>query len=188
MNFVIIVLDEELDQLKHVSVEQFKVPPSEARNIEIRLSNNDQLPDEEFIRHLLTHISNKYEGRIIKPTDFLCFDFYGRSLVLEVSKISSFPNAGLNEQMQNMNINDEQFYHISCSTTWNLKDHVDKVNINYPISDVGGLCDIYEKVMNIIQKSNCQGKLISREQIFMQLHIFPFHIFEIFVSNLYEFK
>jgi len=179
-------LADELDQLNHVSVERFKIPPSEARNIEIRLSNNDQLPDGEFIRHLLIHLSNKYEGRIIKPSDFLCFDFYGRSLVLEVSRICTFPNAGLNEQMQTMNINGEQFYHISCSTTWNIKDHVDKVNITYPISDVGGLCDIYEKVMNVIQKSKIQGELISRVWIFMQLHIFPFHIFGFFVCNLYE--
>jgi len=177
------VLANELDQLEHVSVERFKIPPSEAQNIEICLSNNDQLPDGEFTRHLLAHISTTYEGRIIKLSDFLCFDFYGRSLVLKVSKICTFPNAGLNEQMQTMNINDEQFYHISCSTTWNIKDHVDKVNINYPISDVGGLCDIYHKVMNVIQKSKYQGKLISRLQIFMQLHVF----LGIFVSNLCEF-
>jgi len=159
------VLADELDQLEHVSVERFKIPPSEARNIEIRLSNNDQLPDGEFIRHLLTHISNKYEGRIIKPSDFLCFDFYGRSLILEVSKICTFPNVELSEQMQSMNINDEQFYHISCSTTWNIKDHLDKVNITYPISNVGGLDDIYEKIMNVIQKLKYQSKLISHDLV-----------------------
>jgi hypothetical protein len=116
--FVLIVLTDELDQLEYVSVERFKIPPSEAQNIEIRLSDDNQLPDGEFIQHLLTHISNKYEGRIIKPSDFLCFDFYGRNLTLEVSKICTFPNVDLNEQMQTMNINNEQFYHISGSTTW----------------------------------------------------------------------
>jgi len=155
------VLADELDQLEHVSVERFKIPLSEARNIEICLSNNDQLPDGEFIRHLLTHIPTKYEGRIIKPSDFLCFEFYGRNLVLEVSKICTFPTIGLNEQMQTMSINNEQFYHISCSTTWNIKDHLDKVNTTYPISNVGGLSDIYEKVMNVIQTLKYQSKLIS---------------------------
>ncbi|KAE9537179.1 hypothetical protein AGLY_006202 [Aphis glycines] len=151
------VLTDELDQLEHVSVERFKIPPSEAQSIEIRLSNNDQLPDGEFIRHLLTHISNKYEGRIIKPSDFLCFDFYGRSLVLEVSKICTFPNVDLNKQMQTMNINNEQFYHISSSTTWNIINHLNEDNITYPLSNVGGLSNIYEKIMNVIQKSKYQN-------------------------------
>jgi len=167
------VLADELDKLEHVIVERFKIPPSEARNIEIRLSNNDHLPDGEFVRHLLTHISNKYEGRIIKLSDFLCFDFYGRSLVLEVSKICTFSNVGLKEQMENMNINDEQFYHISSSTSWNIKNYFDKDNLTYPVSNVGGLCHIYEKVMNIIQNSKYQSKLVLNNVVILNLGRFP---------------
>ena len=62
--------------------------------------------------------------------------------------------------MQTMNINDEQFYHISCSTTWNIINHLDKDNITFPISNVGGLSNIYEKIMNVIQKSKFQRKLM----------------------------
>lgn len=131
--------------------------PSEARNIEIRLSSNDKIPDGEFIRHLSTHISNMYEERIIKPTDFLCFDFYGRSLSLEISKIHTYPNVSLDEQMQSMHLN-EQFFHISSSTTWSIKNDFNKHNVLYPVSNVGGLSDVYEKVMNIIQKSKYKSK------------------------------
>lgn len=157
---VVTVLTDELDQLEHISVERFRIPPSEAKMIEIRLSTKDRIPDEEFIRHLSIHISNTYEGRIIKPSDFLCFEFYGRSLTLEVSKIHTFQTVGLDESMQNMNINDEQFYHISSSTTWNIKNHLDKTTLTYPISNVGGLDHIYEKIMNVIQKSKYQSKLV----------------------------
>jgi len=155
------VLLDEFNQIEHISVERFNTLPNEAKNIEICLSSDDQLPDGEFKRHLLTHISNEYEGRIIKLSDFLCFDFYGRSLTLKVSKVHTFPNAELSEQIKNLNINDEQFFHISSSTTWSIKnDRNENNDVKYPISNVGGLSNVYEKVMNIIQKTNHQSKLI----------------------------
>lgn len=141
-----------------MSVEHFKIPPSEAQHIELRLSEDHEIPDGEFVRHLLTHISNRYEGRIIKPSDYLCFEFYGRNLSLEVLEIRTFPYTELNEQMKSMNLDDDQFVHISSSTTWSIKSDFDKNDITYPVSDVGGLSDIYEKVMNIVQKTKYQSK------------------------------
>lgn len=119
--------------------------------------SKDQLPNAEYIRHLLTHISIEYEGRIIKQSDFLCFEFYGRDISIPISLIHTYPNIELEEQMKNMNINEEQFFHISSSTTWNIKDDP-KENIDiYPVSNIGGLTDIYEKVMNILQKTKYQS-------------------------------
>lgn len=152
------MLKEELDQLEHVSVERFKIPPSEAQHIEIRLPKEHEIPNGEFVQHLLTHISNRYEGQIIKPSDYLCFEFYGRNLSLEVFEIRTFPYTEINEQMQNMNLDDKQFYHISSSTTWSIKSELDENDIAYPISDVGGLSEVYEKIMNIVQKTKYQSK------------------------------
>ncbi|XP_025424220.1 spermatogenesis-associated protein 5-like isoform X3 [Sipha flava] len=152
------VLMDELEQLEHVSVERFTVLPSEAHDIEIRLKDSDQLPDGEFERHLLTHISNKYEGRIIKQTDFLCFEFYGRSLFIEITKINTFPNIELNHKMQSMSINNEQFFHISSSTTWSIQNNHSNNDKNmYPFSNVGGLSNIYERIMNTIQSTKYQN-------------------------------
>lgn len=150
---------DELEQLEHVSVERFTVLPSEAHNIEIRLKDGNQLPDGEFERHLLIHISNKYEGRMIKQTDFLCFEFYGRSLFIEMTKINNFPSIDLNDKMQNMSINNEQFFHISSSTTWSIQNnHRNNDKNMYPFSNVGGLSDIYERIMNTIQSTKYQSK------------------------------
>lgn len=149
---------DELGQLEHVSIERFTVPPSEAHDVEIRLADGDQLPDGEFERHLLTHVSNTYEGRFIKRTDFLCFEFYGRSLFIQVSKINTFPNIELHDKMQNMNLNDELFFHISSSTTWSITNNHSNDNIPYPLSDVGGLTDVYEKIMKTIQNTKYQSK------------------------------
>lgn len=152
-------MSNEFNHVQHVSVERFKTSPNEAQNIEIHLSNSDQLPtDKEFKRHLLIHISNKYEGQIIKLSDSLCFDFYGRNLILKIFKIHTFPSVEINEQMKNLNLNNEEFFHISSSTTWNIKNDHNEDNIVYPISNVGGLSDVYEKVMNIVQKRKHQSK------------------------------
>lgn len=156
--FPLAVLRDELDQLEHVSVEHFKSPPREARHIELRLSREHEIPDGEFVRHLLTHISNRYEGRMIKPSDCLSFEFYARNLSLEVFEIRTFPDAELDEQMQNMKLDGDQFVHISSSTTWSILSDFDKNDIVYPISDVGGLSEVYEKVMNIVQKTKYQSK------------------------------
>lgn len=120
--------------------------------------SKDQLPSAEYVRHLLTHISIEYEGRIIKSSDFLCFEFYGRNISIPVSFIHTYPNNGLEEQMKNMNINDEQFFHISSSTTWNIKEDPKENNDIYPVSNIGGLSEIYEKVINIVQKTKYQSK------------------------------
>lgn len=150
-----VVLISEFEKQEHVSVERFTVPPSEAQHIEIVLTQDDQLPDGEFIKQLLLYASNKYEGRIIKRSDFLCFDFYGRSLSLKISKVQTFPNGGgIEKQMENINLNDS-FYHISSSTTWSIKGDNIKSKTIYPISDIGGINNLYEKIMTIIQKTNC---------------------------------
>ncbi|XP_050423039.1 ribosome biogenesis protein SPATA5 [Adelges cooleyi] len=149
------VLISEFEKQEHVSVERFTVPPSEAQHIEIVLTQDDQLPDGEFIKQLLLYASNKYEGRTIKRSDFLCFDFYGRSLSLKISKVQTFPNGGgIEKQMENINLNDS-FYHISSSTTWSIKGDNIKSKTIYPISDIGGINNLYEKIMTIIQKTNC---------------------------------
>lgn len=134
--------------------------PSEARHIVVSLSTDVSLPNKEFVRHLLTHISNTYEGRIIKRSDLLCIEFYGRNLSLEVCKIQTFPNIGLDEQLQNMNINDdeERYFHISSSTTWSIENDPNEDIVNYPLSNVGGLSDVYENVIDIIQKSKYHSK------------------------------
>lgn len=151
------MLLNEFDELQHISVERFKNAPSEAQNIELILSNSDLIPGGEYKSHLLTHISTIYEGRIIEPSNFLCFDFYGRSLTLKVSKILTYPNDRLDEQMKKINLNDEQFYHISSSTTWCIINDVKENNVVYPVTNVGGLSDVYEKIMNIIQKTKFQS-------------------------------
>lgn len=143
----------EFNQLEHISVEHFRIPPYEARHIEVQPSKDYHLPDAEFVRQLLVHVSNEYEGRIIKPCDFLCFDFYGRCLTLEISKVHTFPHINLTEQMQSMNLNDEQFFHISSSTTWSMNNKFNKDEESYPISNIGGFYDIYEKIMNLVQKT-----------------------------------
>lgn len=157
-NILFTVLTDEFDKLVHVSVERFTIPPSEAQSIEICLRDCDQLPDGEFERHLLIHISNTYEGRIIKQTDFLCFEFFGRSLNIEVSKISTFQNIELHDKMQSMNINEDHFFHISSSTTWIIKNNRINDKIMYPLSNVGGLSDIYEKIMNTVQNTKYRSK------------------------------
>lgn len=159
IDIYIIVFTEKFNRSEHITIERFKIVPNEAQNIEIILSTDVQLPDKEFVRHLLTHVSNKYEGQIINPSDLLSFEFYGRSLSLQVFKIHTFPCVRLDEQLQNININDdERYYHISSSTTWSIKNDFNEDNVNYPISSVGGLSDIYEKVINIVQKSKYQSK------------------------------
>lgn len=151
-------MSNEFNHLQHVSVERLKTSPLEAQNIEIQLSSNDQLPtDKEFERHLLIHISNKYEGQIIKLSDSLCFDFYGRNLILKIFKIRTLPSVEINEQMKNLNLN-EEFFHTSSSTTWNIKNDHNEDNIMYPMSNVGGLSGVYEKIMNIVQKRKHQSK------------------------------
>lgn len=152
------VLADEFCHLEHISVERFKNIPAEARNVEVRLIGDIQTANSEFVRHLLTHISNEYEGRIIKPSDFLCFDFYGRTLTLQVFKVHTYPTE-IHEQMQNISINDEQFFHISSSTSWSIQNTVIQNKIVYPISNVGGLSEVYEKVMNIVQKTKYRSKL-----------------------------
>lgn len=147
----------EFNQSEHVSVERFRTVPSEARNVEICLSDNDKISRGEFVRHLLIHISNVYEDRIIKPSDVLCFDFYGRTLSLKISKIHTLPSVDLAESMQNISL-DEQFFRISSSTTWSIKNHMDQDSFVYPVSSVGGLSDIYEKLINIVQKMSYKSK------------------------------
>lgn len=158
--YIITVLTDELNQSECISVERFKNEPSEAQQVEISLSTYIRLLSKEFVRHLLTHISNTYEGRIIKCSDLLCFEFYGRNLSLEICKIQTFANIGLDEQLENMNINDdeEQYFHISSSTTWSIENDSNEDNVNYPLSNVGGLSDIYEKVIETIEKSKNQSK------------------------------
>jgi len=67
--------------------------------------------------------------------------------------------------MQNVNLN-EQFFHISSSTTWSVQNNMTKQNVVYPISNVGGLTDVYEKIMNIIQKTKYKGKHRATKVIF----------------------
>lgn len=151
---------DEFCHVEHISVERFINVPAEAQNIELILKDDIQLvTDGEFIRHLLTHISNEYEGRIIKPKDYICFDFYGHSLSLQVFRIDIFPN-GITEQLQNISLTDEKFFHISSSTSWSIQNTIVHNKIVYPISNVGGLSDVYEKVMNIVQKTQYRSKLL----------------------------
>jgi hypothetical protein len=42
----------------------------------------------------------------------------------------------------------------------NIINDLNKNNITYPVSNVGGLSNIYEKVINVIQKSKYQSKLM----------------------------
>lgn len=148
--------------MEHISVERFQIPPREAKSIEIRLDCDNQLPNplsRDYLHHLLTSISNRYEGRIIKLSDFLCFEFYGRTLNIEVHKVHVYPITGeIYEQMDNLSLNNEIFFHISSSTSWSILKDSNKNNIVYPIAHVGGLSDVYTKIMNIIQKTDHQSK------------------------------
>lgn len=153
----------ELSRLEHVSVERFQIPPCEAKNIEINLDHNNQLPKplaKDYLKHLLTHISNKYEGRIIKLSDFLCFEFYGRNLIIKILKVHVYSvNQEIHEKMEKLNLNEDNFFHISSSTSWSIVNHRKKMGISvYPVSHVGGLSDVYTKIMNIIEKTNNKSK------------------------------
>ncbi|XP_050542407.1 ribosome biogenesis protein SPATA5-like [Daktulosphaira vitifoliae] len=145
------VLVNEFDQLEHVSIERFSIPPSEAQHIEVELTKYDLLPpDGEFKKQLLLHISNKYEGRIIKQSDFLCFDFYGRSFSLKVYEIQIFPCHNLEEQIKSLNLNNN-FYHISSSTTWSIKSNVTINKTPFPLENIGGISYLFDKIIKIIE-------------------------------------
>lgn len=156
--FLYIVLSNEFEGEERVKVERFKVMPSVAQHIEVGLSGNGPRPDKEFLDHLMTHASNAYEGRIVKPFDCLCFSFYARKLILEVCNIRSYPNSDIEKLMNDISLNDKHFYLISSSTTWSLKAENVNHNVLYPITNIGGLFDIYDKVINIASKTKCQSE------------------------------
>lgn len=156
--FIYIVITNEFGGVERVMVESFKVAPGTAKHIEVCLSGNGSKPDKEFLDHLMIHVANTIERQFIKPCDILYFSFYAREVTLEICNIHPYSDDDIENLMNNISLNNEQYFYISPSTTWSLKAENDNHNGFYPITNMGGLFDIYDKVMNIASKTKYQGE------------------------------
>lgn len=154
--FFYIVITNEFGGVERVTVERFKITPGLAQHIEVCMSDNDPRPDKEFLNHLMIHVANTVKGQIIKPLDSLCFSFYARKITLEICYIQPYPNDDIENLMNDISLKDTQYFYISSCTTWSLKAENDNHNGFYPTTNMGGLFDVYDKVMNIASKTKYQ--------------------------------